>query len=82
MDEEDVGDPDLLHETSVEGAALVAAGGERQPVVLPVVPQVQSHGEILNHDGQVEVEKDGDEQSRVSSSSALFQPPTANKASF
>lgn len=49
VDEEDVGDPDLLDEASVEGAALVAAGGEGQPVVLPVVPQVQSHGEVLEN---------------------------------
>lgn len=63
VDEEDVGDPDLLHKTRIEGAALVAAGGERQPVVLPVVPQVQRHGEVLNNHQHVEVEQDGDEQS-------------------
>lgn len=47
VDEEHVRNPNLLHQTGVEGATLVAAGGEGQPIVLPVVPQVQGHGEIL-----------------------------------
>lgn len=47
VDKEHVGNPDLLDQTCVKGAALVAAGGEGQAVVLPVVPQVQRHGEVL-----------------------------------
>lgn len=51
MDEEHVRNPDLLDQTCVKGAALVAAGGEGQAVVLPVVPQVQRHGEVLETHG-------------------------------
>lgn len=47
VDEEHVRDPDLLDQACVKGTALVAAGGEGQPVVLPVVPKVQRHGEVL-----------------------------------
>lgn len=47
MDEEDVGDPDLLHQARVERPAEVGARWKRQPLVFPVVTQVQSHGEIL-----------------------------------
>ena len=45
--EEDVGHPDLLHQAGVERPALVGVGRERQPLVLPVVAQVQRHGEVL-----------------------------------
>lgn len=44
---EDIRDPDLLHQATIERHALVGAAGERQALVLPVVPQVQSHGEVL-----------------------------------
>lgn len=44
---EDIRDPDLLHQAAIERHALVGAAGERQALVLPVVPQVQSHGEVL-----------------------------------
>lgn len=47
VDEEHVRNPDLLDQTGIKGAALVAAGGEGQAVVLPVMPQVQRHGEVL-----------------------------------
>lgn len=47
VDEEHVGDPDLLHQAAVEGHALVVGAREGQPLVLPVVTQVQSHGEVL-----------------------------------
>lgn len=47
MDEEDIRDPDLLHQTTIKCHALVSAAGERQTLVLPVVPQVQGHGEVL-----------------------------------
>lgn len=40
VDKEHVRDPNLLDKTCVECATLVAAGGERQPVVLPVMSQV------------------------------------------
>lgn len=44
---EDVRDPDLLHQTTVERHALVGAAAERQTLVLPVMSQVQRHGEVL-----------------------------------
>lgn len=47
VDEEDVRDPNLLHEPGVERPALIVPGGERQPLVFPVVTQVQSHGKVL-----------------------------------
>lgn len=49
VDEEHIRNPNLLHKPCVEGAALVAAGGEGQAVILPVMPQVQSHGEVLEN---------------------------------
>lgn len=47
VDEEHVRNPDLFDQTGIKGTTLVAAGGEGQPVVLPVMPQVQRHGEVL-----------------------------------
>lgn len=47
VDKEHVGNPNLLHKTCIEGTTLVAARGEGKAVVLPVMPQVQSHGEVL-----------------------------------
>lgn len=47
VDEEHVRDPDLFNEPAVEGHALVVGAGERQPLVLPVVTQIQRHGEVL-----------------------------------
>jgi len=52
VNEEDVGHPDLLDQASVEGHALVGAAGEGQPLVLPVVTQVQRHGEVLGGGGK------------------------------
>lgn len=54
MNEEHVRDPDFLHQTRIKGPTLVVAGGEGQPIVLPVMSQVQSHGKVLeqNTDGQ------------------------------
>lgn len=48
VDKEDVRHPDLLHQPGVEGATLVVTRRERKALVLPVVTQVQSHGEILH----------------------------------
>lgn len=47
VDEEHVRNPNFLHKTCIEGATLVVAGGEGQTIVLPVMSQVQSHGEVL-----------------------------------
>lgn len=47
VDEEHVGNPNLLHQATVKGHALVVGARERQPLVFPVVTQVQSHGEVL-----------------------------------
>lgn len=47
VNKEDVWHPDLFHQPRVKCSALVIAGGEGQPVVLPVMPEVQCHGEVL-----------------------------------
>lgn len=47
VDEEDIRDPDLLHQAAIEGHALVGAARERQTLILPVVSEVQRHGEVL-----------------------------------
>lgn len=44
---EHVRDPDLLDQPPVEGHALVFVAAERESLVLPVVSEVQSHGEVL-----------------------------------
>lgn len=49
VDEEDIRNPDLLHQPGVKCPALVVSRRERQPLVLPVVTQVQSHGEVLQN---------------------------------
>lgn len=51
MNKEDIGDPDLLHQPAIEGHALVAGAKEGQPLILPIMPQVQGHGEILGEPG-------------------------------
>lgn len=48
MDEEHIGDPNLLHQTAVKCHTLVVGALEGQALVLPVVTEVQSHGEILS----------------------------------
>ena len=53
VDEKHVRYPDLLHQSPVEGHALVGGAGEGQPLVLPVVPQIQGHGEVLGGGGTV-----------------------------
>lgn len=47
MDEEHVRNPYFLHQAPVEGHAFVSGAREGQPLILPVVPQIQSHGEVL-----------------------------------
>lgn len=47
VDEEHVRNPNLLHQATVEGHALVVGALERQPLVLPVVTQVQCHSKVL-----------------------------------
>lgn len=47
VDEKHVGHPDLLRQAAVEGHALVGVAPEGQTLVLPVVPQVEGHGEVL-----------------------------------
>lgn len=47
VDKENIRNPDLLHQATIKCHALVGAAGERQALILPVVPQVQSHGEVL-----------------------------------
>lgn len=47
VDKEDIGHPDLLHQTAVKRHALVSATSERKAFILPVVSQVEGHGEVL-----------------------------------
>lgn len=47
VDKKHIWNPDFLHQTCIEGPTLVAAGGEGQAIILPVMPQVESHGEVL-----------------------------------
>lgn len=47
VDKEHIGNPNLLHQATVKGHALVVGARERQPLVLPVVTQVKSHSKVL-----------------------------------
>ena len=38
MHEEDIRDPDLLHQPAVKSHALVGGAGKRETLILPVVP--------------------------------------------
>lgn len=42
-----VGDPDLLHQPAVKRHAEVVGAREGQPLILPVVPQVEGHRKVL-----------------------------------
>ena len=55
VDEEDVRNPDLLHQPRVKRPALIVSGRKGQPLVFPVVPQVQSHGEVLRDAATTEI---------------------------
>lgn len=59
VNKEHIGNPDFLHKTWIKGTTLIIAGGESQSIILPVVPQVQSHGEVLQKDidGQAQQKK-------------------------
>lgn len=50
--EKHVGDPDLLHQPAIKCHAEVVGAGKRQPLVLPVVPQVEGHCKVLGAEGQ------------------------------
>lgn len=41
--------PDFLHQSAIKGHALVGVAGKGQSLVLPVMSQVQGHGEVLKH---------------------------------
>lgn len=47
MDEKDIRFPDLLYQPAVECAAQIVTGGKSQPFILPIMPQVQGHREVL-----------------------------------
>lgn len=47
MDEKHIRLPDLLHQAAVKRAAQIVTGGKSQAFILPVMPQVQGHGEVL-----------------------------------
>lgn len=48
VNEEHVWHPDLFHQPGIKRSTFVAAGGERQSVVLPVMSEVQGHCEVLH----------------------------------
>ena len=50
--EKHVRDPDLLHQPAVKRHAEVFGAREGQPLVLPVVPQVEGHREVLGAEGR------------------------------
>lgn len=52
VDKEHIGHPYLLHQAPVKGHALVGGAWEGQPLILPVVPQIQGHGEVLRERGE------------------------------
>lgn len=47
MNEKHIRHPDFLYQAAVKGHALVGGAGKGQPLILPVVPQIQGHGEVL-----------------------------------
>lgn len=47
VDKEDIRHPDLLHQTAVKRHALVRAASKGKAFILPVVSQVEGHGEVL-----------------------------------
>lgn len=52
VDKEHIRHPDFLHQAPVKGHALVGGAREGQPLVLPVVSQIQGHGEVLRERGR------------------------------
>ena len=55
VDKEHVRNPDLLHQATVKGHALVVGAGESQPLILPVVTQIQCHGKILWKENKISI---------------------------
>ncbi len=47
MHKEHIRNPDLFHQSTIESHAFIGFTGKRQSLVLPVVSQVQGHGEVL-----------------------------------
>lgn len=56
VDEEHIRHPDLLDQAPVERHALISCAGKGQPLIFPVVPQIQGHGEVLQ---VTETDRDG-----------------------
>lgn len=53
--EEHVRDPDLLYEPAIKCHAQIVRAWKRQPLVLPIVPQIEGHGEVLQVGGRAEI---------------------------
>lgn len=51
VDKEHIRHPDFFHQTPVEGHALIGGTREGQSLILPVVPQIQGHSEVLREQG-------------------------------
>lgn len=50
VDEKYIWNPDLFHQTPIKSHALIGGAGERQALVLPVMPQVKGHSEVLGEE--------------------------------
>lgn len=57
MNKEHIRDPDFLHQAPIEGHALVSGAREGKSLILPVVPQIQGHGEVLREWGRSDSNK-------------------------
>lgn len=55
VNKEHIRNPDLFNQAAVEGHALVVGAGKRKPLVLPVMTQVQGHGEVLQGGKELEL---------------------------
>lgn len=47
VDKENIWHPDLLHQSGIKRSTQVVSRGEGQPLVLPVVPQIEGHSKVL-----------------------------------
>jgi len=54
VDKKHIRHPYFFHQAPIKGHALVGGAWEGQPLIFPVVPQIQSHGEVLREQGEGE----------------------------
>lgn len=51
---EHVGNPDLLHKPAIKCHTEIVSARKRQSLILPIVPQIEGHGEVLQGEGRTE----------------------------